>query len=84
MDILKSQVTISNVLSLIVVLVSVGGFWVSTEARQTTLELSVKVLKDSDIRHENEIREMRNDTKQLLSEIKSDIKDLRVAISAKK
>lgn len=72
-----NTITLGNVLTAIAMSLAGGAAWVNMSERVTRAEQSLVVLRESDARHEAELRVIKADNREVLLEIKADIKELR-------
>jgi uncharacterized protein involved in high-affinity Fe2+ transport len=72
-----NTVTLGNVLTAVGMAVGFAVYVNMQEVRVSRVEQAQISAKEADIRHEADIRALRDDIKGSLAEIKSDIKDLR-------
>lgn len=70
-------ITLGNVLTLAAMAVACGAAWTNMSERVSRVEQIQSVLRESDLRHEAELRVIKSDNRETLLEIKTDIKEMR-------
>lgn len=72
-----NTITLGNVLTAIGMALMGGAAWMNMSERVTRTEQAQVVLREADTRHEAELRTIKSDNREVLLEIKADIKELR-------
>ena len=72
-----NTITLGNVLTTVGMAVMGGAAWMNMAERVTRTEQAQIVLRETDLRHEVELRTIKADNREVLLEIKADIKELR-------
>jgi Trk-type K+ transport system membrane component len=72
-----NTITLGNVLTAIAMVIGGGAAWMNMSERVTRTEQAQTVLREADARHESELRTIKSDGREVLLEIKADIKELR-------
>jgi outer membrane lipoprotein SlyB len=72
-----NTITLGNVLTAITMALAGGAAWMNMAERVTRTEQAQVVLREADARHETELRTIKSDNREVLLEIKADIKELR-------
>ena len=78
-----NTITLGNILTTIGMAVMGGAAWVNMSERVTRTEQAQIVLREADSRHESDLRTIKSDNRELMLEIKADIKELRNDIKRK-
>jgi hypothetical protein len=73
----ENTITLGNVLTAISMTLAGAALWTNTSERIARNEQAISELRANDTRHEVEMRVNKDDTRALMLEIKSDIKELR-------
>lgn len=72
-----NTITLGNILTAITMALAGGAAWMNMSERVTRTEQAQVVLREADARHETELRTIKSDNREVLLEIKADIKELR-------
>lgn len=72
-----NTITLGNILTAVAMLLAGGAAWMNMAERVTRAEQAQVVLRDTDARHEADLRTIKADSREVLLEIKADIKELR-------
>lgn len=78
-----NTITLGNILTALTMALAGGAAWMNMAERVTRTEQAQVVLRDTDIRHEADLRGVKAEARELLFEIKADIKELRNDIRKK-
>ncbi len=78
-----NTITLGNVLTAIAMALAGGAAWMNMSERVTRVEQAQATLRETDARHEAELRNIKADNRDVLLEIKADIKELRNAVMRK-
>lgn len=78
-----NTITLGNVLTAIAMVVAGGAAWLNMSERVTRTEQAQVVLREADFRHESDLRTIKSENRELMLEIKADIKELRNDIKKK-
>jgi hypothetical protein len=78
-----NTITMGNVLTAVAMVVAGGAAWLNMSERVTRTEQAQAVLREADTRHESDLRTIKSDNRELMLEIKADIKELRNDIKRK-
>lgn len=73
----ENTVTLGNLLTAISMALAGTAAWTNMSERVARVEQVQTVMRESDSRHEVDLREVKTDNRAVLLEIRSDIKDLR-------
>lgn len=72
-----NSITLGNVLTAVTMALAGGAAWINMAERVTRTEQAQVVLRETDARHEADLRSVKADAREVLLEIKADIKELR-------
>jgi hypothetical protein len=72
-----NTITLGNILTAITMALAGAAAWTNMSERITLTEQAQKVLREAYARHEAELRTIKADNREVLLEIKADIKELR-------
>jgi hypothetical protein len=78
-----NTITMGNILTAVAMVVAGGAAWLNMSERVTRTEQAQAVLREADTRHESDLRTIKSDNRELMLEIKADIKELRNDIKRK-
>lgn len=78
-----NTITLGNILTTIGMAVMGGAAWVNMSERVTRTEQAQIILREADFRHESDLRTIKSENRELMLEIKADIKELRNDIKKK-
>lgn len=78
-----NTITLGNVLTAIAMAIAGGAAWMNMSERVTRTEQAQTVLRETDARHEADLRTIKADYREMLLEIKADIKELRLDLKRK-
>lgn len=70
-------ITLGNILTAVTIAIAGGAAWTNSSERHARSEQSISVLRENDARHEAELRTIKADNREVLLEIKADIKEMR-------
>jgi hypothetical protein len=73
----ENTVTLGNVLTAISMTVAGAAAWTNMSERVSRIEQNQVSARETDMRHESDIREVKSENRSVLLEIKQDIKELR-------
>lgn len=76
----ENTITLGNVLTAITMALAGAAAWTNMTERVTRIEQVQSSLRAADERHELDLRDIKSDNRQVLLEIKADIKDLRIEL----
>lgn len=72
-----NTITLGNILTAVTMALAGAAAWINMSERVTRTEQAQSVLRETDIRHEADLRGVKADAREVLLEIKADIKELR-------
>tara|TARA_R110000868_G_scaffold99664_4_gene274296 strand:+ start:2454 stop:2732 length:279 start_codon:yes stop_codon:yes gene_type:complete len=78
-----NTITMGNILTAATMALAGGAAWMNMAERVTRTEQAQVVLREADTRHEAELRSVKSDNREMLLEIKADIKEIRNDIKRK-
>lgn len=72
-----NTVTLGNILTAVAMALAGSAAWMNMSERVARTEQQQATLRETDLRHEIELRTMKSENREVLLEIKTDIKELR-------
>lgn len=78
-----NTITLGNILTAIAMVLAGGAAWANMSERVSRAEQTQVVLRETDARIEAELRTIKADNREVLLEIKADIKEIRNQVQRK-